>query len=149
MLWSWYQTPRLRRTVCSEGCSQISHVQLDRAGRCVPGGYCYQRPLALAMSEWYWRGSLPLAPPSRKEVRALAGSKSFLRFLFSSREREREWLGAQWRSSITYRTWKDSSENGDTGFGGKVKSGSKRKSFSCQSRHFWNAKKSDINGACC
>lgn len=50
---------------------------------------CYQRPLTLAMSEWYWRGSLPLAPPSRNDARMLAGSNSFLRFLFSSaRERK-------------------------------------------------------------
>lgn len=45
---------------------------------------CYQRPLTLAMSEWYWRGSRPLAPPSRNEARMLDGSNSFLRFLFSS-----------------------------------------------------------------
>ena len=48
--------------------------------------YCYQRPLTLAMSEWYWRGSLPLAPPSKNEARMFDGSNSFLRFLFSSIE---------------------------------------------------------------
>lgn len=116
MLWSWYQTPRVLRTVCSEGCSQISCVHLDRpAGACREGRCCYQRPRTLATCEWYWRGSLPLAPPSRKEVRALGGSKSFLRFLFSSRERKRELLGAQWRSCLIYRTWQESSENGDIG----------------------------------
>lgn len=59
------------------------------------------------MSEWYWRGSLPLAPPSRKEVHAFGGSKSFLRLLLSSRKRnEREMkerknrlLACQWRSA--------------------------------------------------
>lgn len=46
--------------------------------------WAHQHPLTLAMSVWNCRGSRPLAPPSRNEERMLGGSKSFLRFLFSS-----------------------------------------------------------------
>lgn len=78
------QTPKVQRVVCSEGCPQDCHAHLPSW---FPSpGSCYQRPLTLAMSEWYWRGSLPLAPPSRNEARMLDGSNSFLRFLFSSGE---------------------------------------------------------------
>lgn len=63
-------------------CSKVSHDVLCTLSSHVTD--CYQRPLTLTMSEWYWRGSLPLAPPSRNEERILVGSNSFLRFLFSS-----------------------------------------------------------------
>lgn len=78
------QTPKVQRAVCSEGCPQDCHVHLS--SWFLSPASCYQRPLTLAMSEWYWRGSLPLAPPSRNEARMFDGSKSFLRFLFSSGE---------------------------------------------------------------
>lgn len=51
----------------------------------------HQRPLTLAMSVWKWRVSRPLAPPSRKEDRMLAVSKSFLLLLFSSEKTFNIW----------------------------------------------------------
>ena len=60
-------------------------------------------------------------------MRVFGGSKSFLRFLFSSGERNRDLLGTQGRSSKVFRTGQKSSENGDAvglgGGGGGAESG--------------------------
>lgn len=128
-LWSRYQIPRVPGRAGAVKTVHKSCPSLQIAGDCVSRRYRYQRPLTLAISEWYWRGSLPLAPPSRKEVHAVDGSNSFLRFLLSSRKRERErrsWLLVhQWRSTL-YKENTSELENGDSGIGGESQEGNRR-----------------------